>query len=259
MRKDNQHFEDLQEISEGTCFDKEFPNFIADGEIYSISVLNEIAIIGDGEETTYFYDIVKKKLNQKLKINKDSINNILISNNKKLLLTTSIDGAVTIFDTKTFKVIKKIEVQEHEINWILFDDKSTLFAFGTETGSVWGFLVKNFTKIFEIKAHESSTTKGVLIDDQTELVTCGMDSKCIFYDLKERKISKIIDCGIGGFCCMEINKKNVVAAGTTDNQILFISHEKKKQIFCLELNEMENEFENEEEKCSIEVICYSRE
>jgi len=98
-------------------FNREYEGFITDGEIYSIS-MNEkgIAVLGDGEDTTYFYDLNKKELIRKEKINKDSVVNAEFSNDLKFVATASLDGSVNIFETEAFKLVNTFNGSFSDIN-----------------------------------------------------------------------------------------------------------------------------------------------
>jgi WD40 repeat protein len=98
-------------------YPKEFETFVADGEIYSISMNDKgIAVLGDGEDTTYFYDVNKKELLKKEKINKDSVVNLEFSNDYKYVASASLDGSVNIFDGQDFKLLKTFNGSFSEIN-----------------------------------------------------------------------------------------------------------------------------------------------
>lgn len=96
---------------------KEYPEFIANGEIYSIALLQEkgIAIVGDGEEYTYLYNIESKTLITKEKFHKDSVIAVKVSSDGKYFLTASMDGTACIFDTESLKVVTTVEGSNEEI------------------------------------------------------------------------------------------------------------------------------------------------
>jgi WD40 repeat protein len=98
-------------------FKREFENFQADGEIYSIA-MNEkgVLVVGDGEDSTYIYDLNKKELIRKEKINKDSVVNACFSHDGKYLATASLDGTVNLFDGEEFKLITTVNGSFSEIN-----------------------------------------------------------------------------------------------------------------------------------------------
>ena len=94
-------------------------DFKADGEIYSIAKgPNNILIIGDGEDTTYMYDLDKKELVRKEKINPDSVSIVKYSTDQKFLATASLDGLVHIFETSEYKHVRTINDINSEINVI---------------------------------------------------------------------------------------------------------------------------------------------
>ena len=78
---------------EEEIFHKEYENFSTKGEIYAINFHQESGtlIIGDGEDTTYFYDLSKKEIKREEKLNKDSVNFIKFSFDNKYMLTASVD------------------------------------------------------------------------------------------------------------------------------------------------------------------------
>ena len=94
-------------------YHKEYENFKTKGEIYAINFHQETGtlIIGDGEDTTYFYNLDKKEIIREEKLNTDSVNFIKFSCDKKYMLTASVDGSINIFNvSKNFELIKKIKI-----------------------------------------------------------------------------------------------------------------------------------------------------
>ena len=121
----------LNEINDEIQYEKEYPDFLSKGEIYSIAIYNSTLIIGDGEDTTTFFNLDKKEVIKSEKYNKDSVNFIKISNDKKYMITASVDGTINIFDTNdNFKLLNTINDQDSEINWIEWHPKGNAFAFG---------------------------------------------------------------------------------------------------------------------------------
>jgi WD40 repeat protein len=98
-------------------FKREYDEFQTDGEIYSIA-MNEkgVLVIGDGEDTTYFYDLNKKGLIRKEKMNKDSLVTVAFSFDNKLLATACLDGTVNIFDGEEFKLLNTVNGSFSDIN-----------------------------------------------------------------------------------------------------------------------------------------------
>jgi WD40 repeat protein len=96
---------------------REYGEFQTDGEIYSIA-MNEkgVLVIGDGEDTTYFYDLNKKCLINKEKMNKDSVVTVAFSFDYKLLATACLDGTVNIFDGEEFKLLNTVNGSFSDIN-----------------------------------------------------------------------------------------------------------------------------------------------
>ena len=121
VRENQMEVEEEAGAGEEVEFKREFENFQADGEIYSIA-MNEkgVLVLGDGEDTTYLYDVNKKELNRKEKINKDSIVNACFSHDCKYLATASLDGAVNLFDGEDFKLITTVNGSYSEINVLYF-------------------------------------------------------------------------------------------------------------------------------------------
>ena len=64
------------EIKEEEDYHKEYENFKTKREIYTINFHQSSGtlIIGDKEDTTYFYNLDKKELVKEEKLNKDSVN-----------------------------------------------------------------------------------------------------------------------------------------------------------------------------------------
>ena len=213
-----------------------FENFKSSGEIYSISLYNDkTIIIGDGDDTTYFYDI-KKKNYQNQKLNKESISFLKISKDKNYLLSTSNDGEIIIFSpNENFKIINRIKDNDKEINWIEWNPKGPMFALGCNDGSIWIYLAKNPKNPINFFNHYESSTCGNFTNDGFNLISCGEDGLIFLYDLKGRKVIKSIKGDIGPILCMDImrndDKKNLFVVGSLCNEIMFVSFDKGKIIF----------------------------
>ena len=64
------------ELKEEEIYHKEYPDFKTKGEIYAINFHQNSGtlVIGDGEDTTYFFNLDKKELIREEKLNTDSVN-----------------------------------------------------------------------------------------------------------------------------------------------------------------------------------------
>jgi WD40 repeat protein len=108
----DEHYHDDEEVLK-----KEYDGFKTDGEIYSVAMNDKgIIVIGDGEDTTYFFDANKKELIKKEKINKDSVTDVFFSNDFKFLATASLDGSVNVWETENYTVIKTVNGSFSDIN-----------------------------------------------------------------------------------------------------------------------------------------------
>ena len=88
-----------QKESEEDNFPKEYPSFTSPGEIYSIAFHppSNTLIIGDGEDTTTFFNLSSKTIISQSKYsNTDSINFLKFSIDLSLLISTSLDGSISI-------------------------------------------------------------------------------------------------------------------------------------------------------------------
>lgn len=94
-----------------------FPQFEAEGEIYSVDIdeKKEVAILGDGEEMFYTVSLADFTCISKEKLHKDSIISAKYSADKSYFITASMDGVVKIFDATTMKCIHTIEDNSEEI------------------------------------------------------------------------------------------------------------------------------------------------
>lgn len=98
-------------------FKREYENFDADGEIYSITVnAKGVIAVGDGADMTYLYDLNKKELIKKEKFNKDSVVCVAFSKDYKYLASASLDGSVNIFNGDNFKVLNTVNGSYSDIN-----------------------------------------------------------------------------------------------------------------------------------------------
>lgn len=273
-----------------------FNDFKTEGEIYSLSLYsdNKTLIIGDGEDSTYFYDIIKKKIIFKKKINSESVSFLSFSQDNKYLLSASLDGEITLFlPEENFKILSKIHDQANEINWVEWNPKGPMFAFGCSDGKIFVYLINslNLPLIFDntpqnnnsISSSENSTlppllsssTCGKFNHEGTGLICCYDNGSCKLFDLKNGVLIKNIESNIAPILCMAIAdqnySKNLFVVGTSCNEIQFYSYEKKIIIFYQEYDDEKNnnniinsdeedneEYEDDEVDVNIEFItfCY---
>ena len=257
----NNNIENLQnndnEKEDTEIYSKEYPDFQAKGEIYSINFHKDSGtlIIGDGEDTTYFYDLNNKKILKEEKYNKDSVNFIKFSKDNKYMLTASIDGSINIFNTKkNFELIDTITDQDSEINWIEWHPKGPVFAFGTAEGAVWVYMATNKNNNFNFYNHTESCTCGAFIDDGKKLISGGEDAAVKIYELKEKKVEfnvknkKFIKNPI---TCLDVCKsKNIVVVCSIANEFSIVNYQNGNVVFYTQYP-CPNE-----NGCSIESVCF---
>ena len=233
---------------------KNYFNFKTDGEIYSITFSNEdnILIIGDSSEKTYFYNIKSQQLIKKLSINTESVSFLSFSSDNNYLISASLDGIIHIF-SKNYILLHKINTNSEEIIWLEWNPKGPMFAIGKKDGSIFIYLAKNPFNPIVFYNHFESTTQGKFSDDGFNLISIGEDGNCNIYDLKNKKLIKKIKNEIGPLLCMclSINNNNkLIAVGSLFKEIQFISYEKQKIVYYKQFKINDN-FE-----CAIETICF---
>ena len=233
-------------------------NFKTEGEIYSITFSNEdnILIIGDSSEKTYFYNIKSQQLIKKLSINTESVSFLSFSSDNNYLISASLDGIIHIF-SKNYILLHKINTNSEEIIWLEWNPKGPMFAIGKKDGSIFIYLAKNPFNPIVFYNHFESTTQGKFSDDGFNLISIGEDGNCNIYDLKNKKLIKKIKNEIGPLLCMclSINNNNkLIAVGSLFKEIQFISYEKQKIVYYKQFKKNFNENDNFE--CAIETICF---
>ena len=240
---------------------KNYFNFKTDGEIYSITFSNEdnILIIGDSSEKTYFYNINSKQLIKKLSLNKESISFLSFSADNKYLISASLDGIIHIF-SKNYILLHKINTNSIEIIWVEWNPKGAMFAIGKKDGSIFIYLAKNPINPIVFYNHFESTTQGKFSDDGLFLISVGEDGNCNIYDLKNKTlIKKIKNERIGPLLCMCLsidNNNKLIAVGSLFKEIQFISYEKQKIVYYKQFNIEKNFNDSDNFECAIETICF---
>ena len=230
-------------------------NFKTEGEIYSITFSNEdnILIIGDSSEKTYFFNIKSQQLIKKLSINTESVSFLSFSSDNNYLISASLDGIIHIF-SKNYILLHKINTNSEEIIWLEWNPKGPMFAIGKKDGSIFIYLANNPFDPIVFYNHFESTTQGKFSDDGFNLISIGEDGNCNIYDLKNKKLIKKIKNEIGPLLCMclSINNNNkLIAVGSLFKEIQFISYEKQKIVYYKQFKKNFDNFE-----CAIETICF---
>jgi WD40 repeat protein len=236
---DDINMDDEEEINieyENINYKKEFEDFQTEGEIYSIDINDKgIVVIGDGSENTYFYDLDKKELIKKEKINKDSVSCVKFSNDNNYLVTGSLDGTVTIFETKEFTILKIVEGSSSEVNWLEWHPKGPVFAFGCEDASVWVYHAINTKNNMSFFGHTESVTCGKFTPDGKYLVTTSEDCSTKIWDLKNNTILYTIKgkkYHKAPVSALALGKnKAIIATGSFENEIALASYESGNVIF----------------------------
>ena len=250
-----------KDIKEDDNYHKEYENFKAKGEIYAINFHQSSGtlIIGDGEDTTYFFNLDKKELMREEKLNTDSVNFIKFSSDNKYMLTASVDGSINIFNlSNNFELINTIKDQDTEINWIEWHPKGPAFSFGTSEGAIWVYMATNIKNNFNFYSHTESCTCGMFLEDGKKLISGGEDAAVKIYELKEKKVEytikgkKFIQNPI---TCIDICKsKDIAVCCSIANEFCLINYQNGNILFYRQYPSA-----SQENVCSIENVsfCYN--
>ena len=257
-QNNNMENEDKDIKEEDENYHKEYENFKTKGEIYAINFHQNSGtlVIGDGEDTTYFFNLDKKELIREEKLNTDSVNFIKFSADNKYMLTASVDGSINIFNiSKNFELINTIKDQDTEINWIEWHPKGPAFSFGTSEGAVWVYMATNIKNNFNFYSHTSSCTCGMFLEEGKKLISGGEDAAVKIYELKEKKIEynikgkKFIQNPI---TCVDICKSKAIAVCCSiANEFSLINYQNGNVLFYRQYPSA-----NQENACSIENVCF---
>ena len=257
-QNNNMENEDKDIKEEDENYHKEYENFKTKGEIYAINFHQNSGtlVIGDGEDTTYFFNLDKKELIREEKLNTDSVNFIKFSADNKYMLTASVDGSINIFNiSKNFELINTIKDQDTEINWIEWHPKGPAFSFGTSEGAVWVYMATNIKNNFNFYSHTSSCTCGMFLEEGKKLISGGEDAAVKIYELKEKKIEynikgkKFIQNPI---TCVDICKSKAIAVCCSiANEFSLINYQNGNVLFYRQYPSA-----NQKNACSIENVCF---
>ena len=247
-----------KDIKEDDNYHKEYENFKTKGEIYAINFHQSSGtlIIGDGEDTTYFFNLDKKELMREEKLNTDSVNFIKFSSDNKYMLTASVDGSINIFNvSNNFELINTIKDQDTEINWIEWHPKGPAFSFGTSEGAIWVYMATNIKNNFNFYSHTESCTCGMFLEDGKKLISGGEDAAVKIYELKEKKVEytikgkKFIQNPI---TCIDICKsKDIAVCCSIANEFCLINYQNGNILFYRQYPSA-----SQENVCSIENVCF---
>ena len=250
-----------KDLKEDDNYHKEYENFKTKGEIYAINFHQNSGtlIIGDGEDTTYFFNLDKKELMREEKLNTDSVNFIKFSSDNKYMLTASVDGSINIFNvSNNFELINTIKDQDTEINWIDWHPKGPAFSFGTSEGAIWVYMATNIKNNFNFYSHTESCTCGMFLEDGKKLISGGEDAAVKIYELKEKKVEytikgkKFIQNPI---TCIDICKsKDIAVCCSIANEFCLINYQNGNILFYRQYPSA-----SQENVCSIEnaSFCYN--
>ena len=257
-KNDNNKENNDNDFKEEEDYHKEYENFKTKGEIYAINFHQSSGtlIIGDGEDTTYFYNLDKKELIREEKLNTDSVNFIKFSSDNKYMLTASVDGSINIFSvSKNFELLNTIKDQDGEINWIEWHPKGPAFSFGTSEGAIWVYMASNIKNNFNFYSHNESCTCGMFLEEGKKLISGGEDAAVKIYELKEKKIEytikgkKFIQNPI---TCIDVCKSKAIAVCCSiANEFCLINYQNGNI-----LHYRQYPSNNQENCCSIENVCF---
>ena len=256
--ENNDNNENNNDLKEEENYHKEYENFKTKGEIYAINFHQSTGtlIIGDGEDTTYFYNLDKKELIKEEKLNTDSVNFIKFSFDNKYMLTASVDGSINIFNVaKNFEKVETIKDQDTEINWVEWHPKGPAFSFGTSEGAIWVYMATNTKNNFNFYSHNESCTCGMFLEEGKKLISGSEDMSVKIYDLKEKKVEftikgkKFVQNPI---TCLDVSKSKAIAVCCTiANEFSLINYQNGNVLFYRQFPSINNE-----NNCSIENVCF---
>ena len=255
---ENKEVNNNEEQKEDENYHKEYENFKTKGEIYAINFHKSSGtlIIGDGEDTTYFYNLDKKELIKEEKLNKDSVNFIKFSSDNKYMLTASVDGSINIFSvSNNFELLNTIKDQDTEINWIEWHPKGPAFAFGSAEGAVWVYSATKIESNFNFYQHTESCTCGQFFNEGKKLISGGEDFAVKIYNLKERtaeitiKGKKFVQNPI---TCLDVCKsRDIAVVCSIANEFCLINYQNGNVLYYRQYASQSND-----KICSIENVCF---
>lgn len=95
-------------------------------------------------------------------------------------------------------------------------------------------LVKRWSGNKDLVGHQSS---GLLINSHNELVSCGLDGKLIFFDMKTRSITRSNTLTANSLHCLDKISSNEIICGTTSGHVKLFDKRSQKSELSL-ANEM---------------------
>lgn len=208
-----------------------FPNFEAEGEIYSIGIDEgrKTVLVGDGEENFYRINLENNEVEVKEKLFKDSIISIKYSYDKSLFLVASIDGTIKVFDSNDFSIVSEVNDNSDEILWTDWHPKGLVFAIGTSSGSCLVYNSKDGECIKSLYGHSDSCSAGLFSLDGKSIITSSHDRSVKVWELKTpycKFTFKGLKFHKADILCMAIgSKKNIVATGSGYNEVGIVNYE----------------------------------
>lgn len=155
-----------------------------------------IAFGGKKERKIYLYNIQKDKI---IKTFRNHSNDIFIDKNEKYLYSAGNKGNIRRASLSIISAHRKFNLSA-ERSWYSFfavacNDK-LLFA-GNKNGLIYIYNKKNGNKKVPFKAHKGKVKTLTISPDGLFLASAGDDKKIIIWDIKNKRIAKILEGGSG--------------------------------------------------------------
>eukprot|EP00340_Litonotus_pictus_P009078 CAMPEP_0170521216 /NCGR_PEP_ID=MMETSP0209-20121228/6528_1 /TAXON_ID=665100 ORGANISM="Litonotus pictus, Strain P1" /NCGR_SAMPLE_ID=MMETSP0209 /ASSEMBLY_ACC=CAM_ASM_000301 /LENGTH=479 /DNA_ID=CAMNT_0010807933 /DNA_START=44 /DNA_END=1483 /DNA_ORIENTATION=+ len=240
----------------GLITKNEFPEFEAEGEIYSTDLHEKkgIMLLGDGEENLYIYNIEEKKVVRKEKLHKDSVISAKFSQDKTFFLTASMDGVIKIFNGENLEKLFNIEDNNEEIMWTDWHPKGNVFAFGTNGGGAFVYNAKNGDCLMSLFGHADSCSVGRFSPDGKLLLTGSNDKTVKIWELKNQFCKYTIrghKFHKADILCLAVgSKKPILATGSGFNELGIVNYENGNILHF---------FDSGKDCYSIECVSFSNE
>jgi WD40 repeat protein len=147
-------------------------------------------VSGGGDSTVVVWDIISRKMIEKIDFATGKITSVKFSPNSQFILFGCSNSKAYLYDTKAHKRIHEFNDFKKDINSVAFSSNGEKIAIAGADKEIWVYDTTNFKSITQLVGHRKWIREIAFYDNDNKIISCG-DDKIIEWNLLTHKYVKI--------------------------------------------------------------------
>ena len=192
-----------------------------------ISKDSSLIVSGGRDSTIVLWDLISGKVLKTLRYQKGIISSLKISADCKYLVSGGSDKNVFLYDLKNNKILYELGKHSDDITSVAFSPDCKTIAATCADHFIYLYAVESGKLISKLEGHTNCVREAIFSADSSKLISCGDDSKVIFWNITDLHSPMIaIDFRIGKnwILSVDLNQDNkTYVTGNINGKALIFS------------------------------------